>query len=373
MRHTLPAGVDLLAIVQKDAQLKRVATTNGGEWAGPCPFCGGDDRFRLWPQHPSGHGRWWCRRCDRSGDAIAYLQARDGLSFRQAVEALGGDLAPARASTPHRRAPPSVPDVEPPGATWQARARAFCQYARRQLWSADGRGARAYLSEVRGLREDTVRRFGLGYNPQCLYDRPVSRWGLSGSKAVYLSRGIVIPCALEGVPWYVQVRRPLEGGPLLAYLGGGPAVAWRPAAKYMAVKGSAGKALFGGDRLAGKDVLLFCEGEFDAMLAWQELRDLVDVVTLGGASKGNRGLPGRWHLRLLHYQTIVAAYDADGAGRSGAAMLAQCLRRVVQAAVPTGGDLTGFWRAGGDLRAWLNAQARSSPSRREGRERMPSP
>jgi hypothetical protein len=353
---TLLAGVDLLALAERDTDLSRVAATNEGEWAGPCPFCGGEDRFRLWPRHPSGRGRWWCRRCGRSGDAISYLQERQGLTFEQAVERFGGDVARlTRASARGRRPPPpSVPDVAPPGAVWQARGRAFCRYARGQLWSPAGRGARVYLAEARGLREETVRHFGLGYNPRCLYDRPVSRWGLGAGKAVYLSRGIVLPGEADGALWYVQVRRPLGGGPLLAYLGG-EVPAWRPEAKYMAVKGSAGKALFGADGLAGKEALLFCEGEFDAMLAWQEVRDLVDVATLGGAHKGNRGLPSRWHLRLLHYRTILAAYDADEAGRSGAAMLAAHSCRVVQVSVPVGGDLTGFWQSGGDLVGWVRS------------------
>ena len=39
--------IDLLAIIQQDTQLKKVANTNGSEYAGPCPFCGGQDRFRV--------------------------------------------------------------------------------------------------------------------------------------------------------------------------------------------------------------------------------------------------------------------------------------------------------------------------------------
>jgi hypothetical protein len=35
-------------------QLKRVARD---EWAGPCPFCGGDDRWHFW----EGKNNWWCR------------------------------------------------------------------------------------------------------------------------------------------------------------------------------------------------------------------------------------------------------------------------------------------------------------------------
>jgi len=347
----------LLSILQQDTPLTRVASTNGGEWAGPCPFCGGEDRFRVWPTHPGGRGRWWCRGCDRSGDVYAYLQQRDGLSFPQAVEALtrGSGCRAAPAPQPDLQSASSSLACEPPGKEWQARARAFCDYARDCLWSAEGLGARTYLAEVRGLAEETIRHFGLGYNPCTLYDRPVSRWGFDRGRAVYLSRGLVIPCDLDGVLWYVQVRRPRESEPLLAYLGG-DIPAWRPEAKYMALKGGAGKALFGAavEDLAGREVLLLCEGEFDAMLAWQALRHLVDVATLGGAAKGNRGLPGRWHLRLLHYEAILAAYDADRAGQAGAAMLAAHSRRVKPIAVPSGGDLTGYWQSGGNLETWLN-------------------
>ena len=41
---------------------KKAATTNGGEYAGPCPNCGGSDRFRVWPVEKGGEGRCWCRR-----------------------------------------------------------------------------------------------------------------------------------------------------------------------------------------------------------------------------------------------------------------------------------------------------------------------
>ena len=82
---------DLLTLVGRDVQLRRVASTNGGEYAGPCPFCGdGTDRFRVWP-HADRPG-WWCRQCERHGDAIAYLMQRDSLDFRAACERLGAGV-----------------------------------------------------------------------------------------------------------------------------------------------------------------------------------------------------------------------------------------------------------------------------------------
>src|SRR5262249_25466914 len=66
-------------------ELKRVSSSGGGEYAGPCPFCGGTDRFRCWPTK----GRAWCRQCGWKGDAIQLLRDRDGLSFFEARRQLG--------------------------------------------------------------------------------------------------------------------------------------------------------------------------------------------------------------------------------------------------------------------------------------------
>ena len=58
----------------------------GRELVGPCPVCGGNDRFAV---HPT-KGVWNCRHCVRGGDAIALLRHVEGCSFREAVAALGG-------------------------------------------------------------------------------------------------------------------------------------------------------------------------------------------------------------------------------------------------------------------------------------------
>ena len=96
--------VNLLELIGNDTTLKRVANTRGGEYAGPCPFCGGKDRLRVQPAT----GRWVCRQCGdvhHWPDAIAYVQKRHNLDFRAACEWLngGGDLptgnAPATTAT----------------------------------------------------------------------------------------------------------------------------------------------------------------------------------------------------------------------------------------------------------------------------------
>ena len=48
------------------AELKREASTDGGEWCGACPRCGGHDRFHVWPNKgPS--GKFWCRAWEQAG------------------------------------------------------------------------------------------------------------------------------------------------------------------------------------------------------------------------------------------------------------------------------------------------------------------
>ncbi len=82
----------------------------------------------------------------------------------------------------------------------------------------------------------------------------------------------------------------------------------------------------------------------------------MDVATLGGAG---RHCLGHWLLWLLPYRRILAAYDADGAGRQGAAHLESLSGRVQGIQVPYGKDLTGFHAEGGDLRAWLGSHLAS--------------
>lgn len=76
--------------VEQGTTLKKVANTSGSEYAGPCPWCGGKDRFRAWLKE----GRYWCRQCNRKGDAIQFLMDFCGLNFRDACRAVGREILP---------------------------------------------------------------------------------------------------------------------------------------------------------------------------------------------------------------------------------------------------------------------------------------
>jgi hypothetical protein len=76
--------------VHIEDELARREHTLGGngkvERAGPCPKCGGTDRFSI----NTAKGVWNCRGCGIGGDVIGLVRHLDGLTFAAAVEALAG-------------------------------------------------------------------------------------------------------------------------------------------------------------------------------------------------------------------------------------------------------------------------------------------
>lgn len=74
------------------AVLRRV----GGEQVGPCPACGGKDRFSV----NEGQGVWNCRGAEGGADAISLAMHVGGLSFMEACESLSGEPPPRGEAKP---------------------------------------------------------------------------------------------------------------------------------------------------------------------------------------------------------------------------------------------------------------------------------
>ena len=65
---------EVIDLAREDTQLKKVSIH---EYAGPCPGCGGKDRFHVHLSKRDGRGAWMCRVCHPAeqegwGDAIEY-------------------------------------------------------------------------------------------------------------------------------------------------------------------------------------------------------------------------------------------------------------------------------------------------------------
>ena len=89
-------------VQQRGLKAVKVAGTHGGEYACPCPACGGKDRFRFWPAQGEG-GTWYCRQCGKGGDCIQFLRDFEGLSYAEACRRLGRERAPLPTSIMPRR------------------------------------------------------------------------------------------------------------------------------------------------------------------------------------------------------------------------------------------------------------------------------
>ena len=305
--------------------LQRKAATNGGEYAGPCPYCGGTDRFCVWPEED----RYWCRQCDRSGDAIELLREVHGLSFPEAASMVDKSLRRSPAKTPRK---PKEPPRRAPGTAWQQRGEEITKIAEAALWASQGAEALAYL-RGRGFADDTIHGARLGYCAVDAYEEPAA-WGLPAShKDVWIPRGIVIPWRAAGDLWRLNVRR-TESEPKYC----GPA-GW-------------GNALYGADGiLPGKPVVL-TEGEFDGLAVAQEAGDVAAAVASGSTSGARHR---RWLARLLVASEVLVAFDGDEAGEKAAAWWLEKLPRA-RRLVPNGKDAAGMLEAGDDVRRWVLAE-----------------
>lgn len=301
---------DLLAVVMGDVRLVR---TSSKEWHGACPLCGqGQDRF--WVNTETQH--WFCRQCDpRGGDLLSYVMKRDRLSYLEAKEKVGTYTSSSVLSCV------DLERADAPTHTWRVRAREWVASWQAALSTPAGDRARSWLA-ARGLRDITIEAAQIGF---CAKDEPTLGW----------HRGITIPLiGVDGELYGVKVRRGVRPG----HPEDGP--------KYIGIRGGH-HALYGRTQSGiASGVLLIVEGEFDALLALQELGHLVDVATIG------LGRPeGRWLHHLVGYQSVLICLDNDEAGQRGWAKW-EWMGNARRVQLPAGKDITEAWQQGLDLCAW---------------------
>lgn len=340
--------LDLLGIVhQSGVRLKRVASTNGGEWAGACPLCGGTDRFRVWAHPTNGSPHMWCRQCGFSGDAIAFVMRVYNEDFPAACQRLG--IAPSRpaasqvnvSSAAHAHQPPvdgvgDLREYDCFNPAWQAAAGAFADKCAGALWNGwDRLPAARYLRE-RGIGLEAAMSFMIGYN----HESHKATWG---DLEVWLPRGITIPWMFEHQYWNVRIRRP-------------QAEVQQGQDKYTSVKGCA-NGLYNAGMISADSPLIITEGEFDAALLDRLLLNAraynIAVASIGNVT-GARRL--RWVTRVALARRVYLAFDADEAGDKAAAWWIAAIGERARRLRPAGGkDITEMWQHDQDVLAWVKA------------------
>jgi DNA primase len=126
---------------------------SGRNWKGLCPF-----HNEKTPSFYVYEDSFHCFGCGAHGDAFAWLMRCEGLGFMEAVERLAAEAGM------------EVPKPSPEARAREQRARdlhAVLEAAeaayRRRLHAPEGAEALAYLRR-RGLTEETIARFGLGWS-----------------------------------------------------------------------------------------------------------------------------------------------------------------------------------------------------------------
>lgn len=138
------SGASIMAALQGlDLRLRK----NGPhELTGPCPRCGGVDRFNI----NTIKGAWFCRGCDaKGGDGIGLLMHARGLQFREAVEDINGESAVDRPVPAPIAAKAKVQDVD--AAKLEAFRLSMAVKAIASMVPVIGTPGEAYLRDVRKI------------------------------------------------------------------------------------------------------------------------------------------------------------------------------------------------------------------------------
>jgi hypothetical protein len=131
---------------------------------GPCPQCGGHDRFGVNIKKQL----WNCRGCGKGGDVIALVQFLDDCDFREAVECLTGERAPQREI---KHLAPERPRDD------DERNKRIAAAILKGIVPLLGTPGEAYLRNIRKINTDAIvdvleRDDAIGWNPQVFFRSP---------------------------------------------------------------------------------------------------------------------------------------------------------------------------------------------------------
>jgi DNA primase len=304
-------AVDFVELVSARTELRRAGPAR---YEGLCPFH--EERSPSFGIDPT-QKVYYCFGCQASGDVFTFVQETEGVDFKGALELLGDRFGvelereeedPKQAE--HRRRRERL--LELLGRT--------AAYYERCLWeSKEARPAREYL-EARGLGEEILREFRVGYSPSA-WDRVLlaSRRGGFSEQELYAT-GLAQRSKENGRPYdrfRGRIMFPLADvrGRVLGF--GARAMRDEQKPKYLNTSDNdvyhKGQHLYGADLArahaarAGQAIL--CEGYTDVIALHQAgLRNTVGSMGTALTAEQVGELS-----RMA--QTVLLALDADSAGQ----------------------------------------------------------
>lgn len=360
-RERVRDAVDFVELVSARTELRRAGVRS---YQGLCPFH--EERTPSFGIDPI-QKVYYCFGCQASGDLFTFVQETEGVDFKGALELLadrfGIELQVER---------------EDPGEAEQRRRRErlhellsrTCAYYERCLWeSKEAAPARRYLQEERGLSDEALRAYRVGYAPSA-WDRVLlaSRRGGFSEQDLYVT-GLAQRSQENGRPYdrfRGRIMFPLTDmrGRVLGF----GARAMRPEQKPKYLNTSDNEIYHKGRHLYGADLarvhatkageVILCEGYTDVIALHQA--GFSNVVGLMGTALTDQQVGELSRLA----QTVLLALDADSAGQEAmlkAYKLASQRKlelRVVE--LPEGADPAEVVQSGGS-QAMAEAVSRSLP------------
>jgi DNA primase len=154
------AAANIVDVVSGHTELRR----QGGRYVGLCPFH--EERTPSFSVDP-GANLYYCFGCQAGGDVFGFLQEKEGLDFRQAVERLADRYG---VELRHASQDPGEEErLRSRERLYEVLGKAAAFYVRYLRESAEASKARQYL-ESRGLRDEVLEEFGVGFAPSA-WDR----------------------------------------------------------------------------------------------------------------------------------------------------------------------------------------------------------
>jgi DNA primase len=306
-------AADIVEIVSAYTDLRRA----GERFTGLCPFH--EERTPSFSVDPR-EKLYYCFGCEAGGDVFRFMMEKEGLGFPDAVETLGDRYG---VELERETSDPRAEEARRRRARLGEVVERTAQFYAHYLWeSKEAAKAREYL-DSRGLGEEVLRGFGVGYAPSA-WDQVLTR----GQRAGYgvpelVAAGLVQKGRKGGHYDRFRARIMFPVRDARGRVQGFGARALRPDTKPKYLNSPEGelyrksRTLYGIDRAraaiakAGRAVVV--EGYTDVLAAHQAAID--DAVAVMGTAI----TPDQLQQLSRYAEEVVLALDADRAGR--AAML----------------------------------------------------
>ncbi|MDO5124231.1 MAG: DNA primase [Eubacteriales bacterium] len=338
--YELKERSDISDIVSGYVNLKR----RGRNLVGLCPFHSEKTpSFNLYPEN----GSFYCFGCGAGGDVITFIMKIENLDYIEAVKFLA------------QRAGMDMPENSYDDGVGKLRMRIFeanreaARFYNKKLYEPEGREGLEYFYR-RGLTDNIIRRFGLGYSPKSRYALcdHLKALGFSSAELVAANLAFMSSDGRRAVDRFAdRVMFPIIDlrGNVIAF-GGRILTDQKP--KYLntsdtpAFKKSANLFSLNNAKNTGERTLILCEGYMD-VIALNKAGFKNAVATLGTALTPEQAV-----LMKRYADEVVICYDADEAGQKATARAITLLRNaglVIRVlSIPEGKDPDEFIRNKGD-------------------------